>query len=236
MLFYDNLAEYIESQQKKLQSLKQANLPEVGVILDVFGPNDNQDRDANPGRHSVTQQVERLAIDCYGINGDRHRGLTRPSTGREAPLYKRSRAVIVNRRQLFAVSPYECKVLSQRLEVDITPQLLGANLVIYQENREDFFLSYVPLNTYFVIAPADAMELPQPPLATLIQYVQQKGCSLTGRAIATAYDNDALLKQFVTHAEHQRGILCSVEYPVEPSAFLERGQKVFFRFPMGSCY
>src|SRR6266853_1411824 len=93
-----------------------------------------------------------------------------------------------------------------------------------------------PLNTYFVIAPADAMELPQPPLATLIQYVQQKGCSRTGRAIATAYDNDALIKQFVTHAEHQRGILCSVEYPVEPSAFLERGQKVFFRFPMGSCY
>ena len=108
MLFYDNLADYIADQSEKLLALKQANIPEVGVILDVLGPNDNQDMDANPGRHSVTQQVDRLAIDCHGIAGDRHRGLTRPATGREAPLYKRSQATIVNRRQLFAVSPYEC--------------------------------------------------------------------------------------------------------------------------------
>ena len=108
MLFYDNLSEFIAKQSEKLQQLKHANIPEVGVILDVLGPNDNQDREANPGRHSVTQLVDQLTIDCYGMEGDRHRGLTRPSTGREAPLYKRTRAVIVNRRQLFAVSPYEC--------------------------------------------------------------------------------------------------------------------------------
>ncbi len=236
MLFYDNLSEFIAKQSEKLQQLKHANIPEVGVILDVLGPNDNQDREANPGRHSVTQLVDQLTIDCYGIKGDRHRGLTRPSTGREAPLYKRTGVAIVNRRQLFAVSPYECDLLSQRLEVDITPQLLGANLVIGREDGADFCLSDVPLNTYFVIAPADAVAPEQPPIATLIHYIQQKGCGRTGQAVATAYGDAALTKQFVAHAEHHRGILCSVEYPVESSAVLKRGQKVFFKFPMGSCY
>ncbi|MCY4603370.1 MAG: hypothetical protein OXE49_03990 [Gemmatimonadetes bacterium] len=47
------------------------------------------------------------------------------------------------------------------------------------------------------------------------------------------YDN---LEEFVAHAEHHRGILCSVEYPVKRPIFLERGQKIFFRFPMGCCY
>ena len=236
MLFYDDLAEFIAKEIDKLLRLEKANIPEVGVILDVLGPNDNQDIEANPGLHSVTQQVDRLAIDCYGIHGDRHRGLTRPSTGREAPLYRKSGATIVNRRQIFAVSPHECELLSQRLEVDITPQLLGANIVIGRDNGDDFCISDVPLNTYFAIAPADAVEPSHLPIATLIHYVQQKGCSRTGRAVAKEYADAALTKQFVVHSEHQRGILCGVEYPVDSTAYLERGQKVFFRFPMGSCY
>ena len=72
--------------------------------------------------------------------------------------------------------------------------------------------------------------------ALLIQYVQQKGCSRTGHAIATTHQDPTLTKRFVTNAEHQRGILCSVEYPVDQPTVLERGQKVFLRFPMGSCY
>ena len=114
--------------------------------------------------------------------------------------------------------------------------LLGANLVIGREDGTDYPISAVPHYTYFAIAPADAEESPQPPLSTLIQYIQQKGCSRTGRAVAKAYDDPALTKQFVAYSEHQRGILCSVEYPVDEPVYLERGQKVFFRFPMGSCY
>ena len=235
MLFHNDLAEFITKQSEQLQSLEGANIPEVGVILDVLGPNDNQDRDANPGRHLVTQQVDRLAIDCSGIEGDRHRGLTRLSTGRET-LYQRKDSKIVNRRQIFAVSPHECALLSERLHVEITPQLLGANLVIGRDDGADYCISDVPLYTHFVIAPADSVAPPQPPIATLVQYLQQKGCSLTGRAIAREYGDEELTKQFVAHAEHQRGILCSVEYPVDSAAFLERGQKVFFRFPMGCCY
>ena len=168
MLFYDNLSEFIENQSEKLEKMKSANIPDVGVILDVLGPNDNQDLTTNPGRHSVTQSVDRLSVDCHGITGDRHRGLTRPSTGREGPLYKNTGASIVNRRQIFAVCPYECRLLSQHLDVEMTPQLLGANLVIGREDGEAFSISDVPLNTYFVMAPLDADAPSTPPVATLI--------------------------------------------------------------------
>ena len=236
MLFHDDLADFVATQRRHLKKWEAANIPEVGVIRDVLGPNDDQDMASNPGGHSVTQQVDRLAVDCHGIAGDRHRGLTRPSTGREAPLYKETGTTIVNRRQVFAVSSYECHLLSRSLEVSITPDLLGANVVIDREDGADYCISDVPLNTYFAIAPADAVELPRTPIATLIQYLQQKGCSRTGRAIAKEHSDASLTKRFVAHAEHQRGILCSVEYPVDAPAHLERGQKVFFRFPMGACY
>ncbi|MBB77007.1 MAG: hypothetical protein CMJ75_21075 [Planctomycetaceae bacterium] len=235
MLFYDDLAEFISSQSEKLAGLETANIPEVGVVLDVLGPNENQDRDANPGRHLVTRRVDRLAIDCSGIEGDRHRGLTRLSTGRET-LYRKNESTIVNRRQILAVSPYECELLSERLHVEITPQLLGANVVIGRSDGADYCLSDVPLYTHFVITSDDAVAPSHPPVATLVQYLQQKGCSLAGRAIAREYGDAELTHQFVAHAEHRRGILCSVEYPVDSVAFLERGQQVFFKFPMGCCY
>ena len=89
MLFHDDLADFIAHPDgANLHKWETANIPEVGVIRDVLGPNDDQDMASNPGGHSVTQQVDRLPVDCDGIAGDRHRGLTRPSTGREAPLYK----------------------------------------------------------------------------------------------------------------------------------------------------
>ncbi|NKB68099.1 MAG: hypothetical protein GKR89_13640 [Candidatus Latescibacteria bacterium] len=236
MLFYDDLDQYIAQETARLQTLNEAHIPAVGVVLDVLAPNGDQDIASNPGGHSVTQSVQRLTIDCHGIDGDRHRGLTRPATGREAPLYQRSRAHIVNRRQLFAVSPHECTLLSEQLGVEITPQLLGANLVIGRADGAPFCLSDTPVNTYFALAPAEAEHLPTPPLATLIHYVQQKGCSRTGKAVAKAYDDTSLTKRFVDHSEHRRGILCSVEYPVKKTVAIERGQQVFFRFPMGSCY
>ena len=111
--------------------------------------------------------MDRLPIDYHGIAGDRHRGLARPSTGWEAPLYEQSQATIVNRRQLFAVSPYECELLSECLQVQVTPQLLGANLVIGREDGTNYSISEVPNNTDFAIAHEDAKESPQPPLAML---------------------------------------------------------------------
>ena len=51
MLFYDNLEEFIAQQSAQLQSLKRANIPEVGGVLEVLGPNRDQDRKSNPGGH-----------------------------------------------------------------------------------------------------------------------------------------------------------------------------------------
>jgi hypothetical protein len=61
--------------------MKEANIPEIGVILEIYGPADDQDLKTNPGGHSVTQTVDQLAVDCHGIEGDRHLGLTRFGNG-----------------------------------------------------------------------------------------------------------------------------------------------------------
>ncbi len=236
MLFYDDFRSYVAAQTRLLDDLEAANIPEVGVIVDVFGPAENQDMAANPGRHSVTQRVPELMVDCAGIDGDRHRGLTRPSTTREGALYRNTAVAIANRRQLFAVSPHECQLLSQKLQVEVTPQLLGANLCIARRDGEEFYLSDIPTNTYRVIGDPDAAEMPRPPVATLIQYLQQKGCSRTGRALATAYDDGDLTERFVDNAEFRRGILCGVEYPADQPTALRAGQLVFFKFPVGACY
>ena len=234
MLFYDNLPEFIVNEREKLERLTMANLPEVGVVVEVLAPSNNQDSTSDPG-YLITQPVDRLSIDCDGVDGDRHRGLTRPATGREGPLYKNSAVRIANRRQMFAVSPADCDELSRRLGVEVTPRLLGANLVIGREDGADYSLSAIPLNTYLAIAPADALTQPRPPIATLVHFLRQKGCSRTGRAIAGAHGDSSLIQRFVINSKEHRGILCSVEYPVDTPAILERGQKVFFKFPLGCC-
>jgi|TARA_B100000519_G_C14174316_1_gene405488 hypothetical protein len=236
MLFYDDLHQYLDDQIAKLQTLKSADMPNEGVILEVLGPANDQNIESNPGGHSVTQRVDELRIDHQGILGDRHRGLTRSSRSREYPLYHRTHSQIVNRRQLMVVSEDECTALTDALGVEITPELLGANLVIRSTGETPFYLSDLPVNSYFVISGAGASEPAVPPLATLVHYVQQKGCSLTGSAVAKTHSDPELVRRFVEVSENRRGILCSVEHPVEEAVALRAGQHVFFRFPMGSCY
>jgi hypothetical protein len=162
--------------------------------------------------------------------------MTRPSNAREAKLYPRTGVSIVNRRQVFVTSPSECEALTDTLGVKITPELLGANLVIGRADGDEFYISDLPSNTYLVIGAAEASAPDKPPIATLIQYVRQKGCRTTGKAIVTRYEDQRLQKQFIESTRRRRGMLCSVEYPVDEPTSLERGQKVFFRFPVGSCY
>jgi hypothetical protein len=236
MIFYKDVSSYIEGKSAELAELRHANIPDYGIVLDVLAPGENQSRRENPGRHSVTSPVEALTIDSNGIWGDRHRGMTRPSTAREAKLYGRTGVSIVNRRQVFVTSPSECKALTRALGVEITAELLGANLVIGRGDGEEFYISDLPSNTYLVLGGPESTEPEKPPVATLIQYVQQKGCRLTGNAIVTRYRQPKLQKEFIEHSRRRRGILCSIEYPVDEPAHLERGQRVFFRFPVGSCY
>lgn len=236
MIFYKDISSYIEGKPAELDELRSANIPDYGIVLDVLAPGENQNRRENPGRYSVTRPIEALTIDCNGIRGDRHRGMTRPSTAREAKLYGQTGVSIVNRRQVFVTSPSEYKALTNTLGVEITAELLGANLVIGREDGGEFYISDLPSNSYLVIGAPESAEPENPPLATLIQYVQQKGCILTGNAIVTRYGEQRLQKGFIENSRRRRGILCSIEYPVDEPATLERRQKVFFRFPVGSCY
>jgi hypothetical protein len=236
MIFYKDFATFLEGEAVELDAMQSMDIPEEVEILDILGPNENQDRKENPGRHSVTRPVETLTIDHEGIVGDRHRGMTRPSTAREAKLYARTRETIVNRRQVFVLSPNECEALTINLGAEVTPELLGANLVLGRPNGEEFYVSDLPTNTYLVVDQPDALKPGKPPVATLIQYVQQKGCTLTGRALETRYGDHRLWRKFIENSRERRGILCSIEYPVDKPAILQRGQKVFLRFPAGTCY
>lgn len=233
MLFYENLEEYIECQQKKLNRLVDANIPEVGLIARVLSPNDNQDKSDNVANYSVTQKVDKLELDYRGIIGDRHYGTHRPSTVRENPLFLKG-TEIRQHRHVFAVSLHDCKILSERLGVEITPELLGANIVIRDIADRPYSLSGLPENTHLVIAPSNSSHKPLTPIATLVHYVKQQGCGITGNAISEYYNNRSLTRRFIEASKDNRGIVCSIEYPVNHTTTLEAGQKVFFMFPTGT--
>jgi hypothetical protein len=231
MLLYDNLAAYIEGEKVKLEKLATANLPEKGVIIQVLGPAENQDKATNLDGYSVTRPVEELVIDYEGIHGDRHRRTFHPSTGREKTLYPKG-TIIREHRHIFAVSLRDCDELSNRLGVEVTPELLGANLVIAREDAAPYSLSALPIGTHLVIVEPATTEMPRPGIATLVRYAQQQGCGITGNAISKTYGAD-LTKRFGDESKTNRGIVCSVEYPVHPPAALKVGQTVFFRYSMG---
>ncbi|MEE2960915.1 MAG: hypothetical protein VYA34_09230 [Myxococcota bacterium] len=234
MIFYENLENYIAKERIRLGTLHRANIPEFGVISQIFAANINHDKKTHdkktdPADYSVTHPVAELEVDAQGIVGDRHRCHIRPSTGREYSLYPRGMAVRQH-RHLLLVSNYDCKALSEKLGVEVTPQLLGANLVIEREDQQDYSLSELPPGTHMLVLPPDAQGIPKPPLATIVHYVKQQGCGVTGNAIAHRYHDQSLVKAFRNIAANHRGIVCSVEYPGESTARLKAGQKVAFRF------
>lgn len=232
MLFYKNLNEYVKGQREKLDRLANAHIPEEGLIARVLGPSDNQDKSRNVTGYSITQEVDILELDYQGIMKDRHYGTHRLSTARERFIFPKG-TEIRQHRHVFAVSPYDCKVLSEKLGVEVTPELLGANLVIKSIDNRPYSLSELPENTYLVISQGNASHRPQKPIAILVHYVKQQGCGITGNAIAEHYSDKSLTKKFMGASKDNRGIVCSIEYPVDQPAILEEGQKIFFIFPTG---
>jgi hypothetical protein len=232
MIFYDTLNDYIDQEKQRLDVLSQANIPEVGVISSVFAPSLNQDKTTHRDDYLVTREVETLSVDAQGIMGDRHRCLSRPSTGRESSLYPRG-TQIRQHRHLCIVSSSDCQVLSQKLKVEVTPQLLGANLLIDRIDGDTFSISDLPQGAHMLVTPEDAGESIKPPLATIVHVVQQRGCAFTGRTLAHHYGDPTLLKAFIAASVTHRGIICCIEYPVESEVILKAGQRIVFKFPTG---
>jgi len=226
VLFYKSLSEYRTQELARLQRLEESNIPERGVIAAVLSPAGRADA------YAVNAAVEAIEVDSQGIVGDRHRCHSRPTNGREASLYPRG-TLIRQHRHLFIVSRHDCQVLSERLGVAVTPALLGANMVIDRLDGAAFSISELPRGTHILVIPPQADTTPRPPIATLVHLGKQQGCGITGHAIAQHHGDPALVRAFRAGSTDNRGIICSVEYPVQPAATLTAGQQVVFRFPSG---
>ena len=84
-----------------------------------------------------------------------------------------------------------------------------------------------------LLADEEATKPSKPPLATFTSFVKQEGCGITGKLIADHYGDRSLTRKFREVAKDHRGILCSVEFPVEETVFLKKNQRIFFRYSQG---
>ncbi|MDO8556777.1 MAG: hypothetical protein Q7R96_06425 [Nanoarchaeota archaeon] len=233
MRLYNNLEEYLEGQRYALELVRTANLPDMGVVLKVLASPSGESAQANLATYSVTHEVDKLEVDCLGVVGDRHYRSYAQSTGRERDIVPKG-TLIREQRHVFAVSLADCRRLSERLGVEVTPELLGANLVIGREDGQEYSLSALPPDTYLLFADAHAEVLPKPPIAALVRYAQQEGCGVTGNALAVHYDDKSLTSRFRDVSKTNRGIVCRVDFPTpENKAVLEAGQRVFFKYSTG---
>ena len=229
MLFYQDAAEYFEQEQKRLVQRQGANLPDEGRITRLMLPSAELNENDHFPHYCLTHEVDSLEVDYRGIVGERHQAVTRPSGGRELKVYPRG-TQIRGHRHLFVSCSSDVAELSRRMEVEITAEMLGLNLLIDREDGEDFSITELPVGTMMLLADEAAVEPVKPPLATLTNFVKQEGCGITGKLIADHYGDPALTRKFREVAKDHRGILCSVEFPVETTMLLKRGQRVFFRY------
>ena len=134
MLFYKDLNDYVTAQKARLDEIQKGNIPERAIIKGVYAALEND------LQYTITTEVNDLEVDAMGIAHDRHRGSFHASTGREKELYHK-KTIIRQHRHLCIVSSYDCQILSNKLGVEITPQLLGANLLIDPQEGESFSIS-----------------------------------------------------------------------------------------------
>lgn len=147
----------------------------------------------------VTRRVDRVDLDMAGIPGDCHYGLTRRSGGRE-PMYPRG-TVIRNRRQISIVSVEECDQIAQLLGLDILlPEWLGANLLVSGLPH----LTQLPAGSRLLL----------PNGTGLVCEGENAPCRHPGEIIQSLYPmHPKLIQRFVSIAQKQRGIVCSIECP-----------------------
>ena len=232
MLFYQNAAEYLKQEQKRLTERQSANLPDEGRITGLMLPSAELNENDHFPYYSLTHEVDSLEVDYRGIVGERHQAVTRPSGGRELKVYPRG-TQIRGHRHLFVSCSADIDELSLRMGLEITAEMLGLNLLIDREDGEKFSLTELPVGTMMLLADETSTKPAKPPLATFTNFVKQEGCGITGKLIADHYGDPALTRKFREVAKDHRGILCSVEFPVEETVLLKRGQRVFFRYSQG---
>ena len=171
------------------------------------------DRTAFAGR-----AVDELIVDFAGVVGDRHYGGTRPASSFE-PWHKRA-APIRNGRQLTIVSSDELAEVAAAMGVaEIRPEWIAANLAMSGVPR----LTMLPAGTRLIIDDGPVL---------LIEG-ENDPCRMAGRSIGEHYaDKSDLDLLFPIHAQHQLGVIASVESPVT----IEVGAMVQVRIPAQRLY
>lgn len=232
MLFYKNAEEYFVQEQKRLAERLGANLPDEGRIKRLLLPSAELNEDDHFPVYSLTHEVDSIEVDYRGIVGERHQAVTRPSGGRELKVYPRG-TQIRGHRHLFVSCSADIAELSRLMGLEVTAEMLGLNLIIDREDQKAYSLTELPVGTMMLLADEGAAKPEKPPLATFTSFVKQEGCGITGKLIADHYMEPSLTRKFREVAKKHRGILCSVEFPVEAAVLLKRGQHVFFRYSQG---
>ena len=232
MTFHKKQEDYIAKIEEAFRNLREANIPERGVITQVLMPNENQHDARNPN-YSRTYPVLDITLDSNGIKGDRHYATYTREVGRNAGLLPRGVEFSGN-RHMMAISDYDCKVLSDRLGKKITPEQLGTNLVISREDGQDYSLSALPQEAYLVIAPEDSETLPIEPIAVLVRHGMQKGCKVTGLCVSKEHGDKSLINRFKAESTTNRGLVLRAIYPTpNKPALIKPGQKVYFLYSDG---
>ena len=232
MLTYENAADYLRQEKKRLIQRQSANLPDEGRITSLMLPSPDLNENDHFPRYSLTHEVDSLEVDYRGIVGERHQAVTRTSGGRELNVYPKG-TLIRGHRHLFVTCSSDIAELSHRMGLELTAEMLGFNIVIDREDGQNFSITELPVGTMMLIGDEDATKPAKPPLAAFTTFVKQEGCGITGKLIADHYGDRNLTRKFREVTKDHRGILCSVEFPVETPVSLKKGQRVFFRYSQG---
>ena len=80
--------------------------------------------------HFVTEPLNELRFELEGIEGDRHFGHVRYSSGREKKYYS-NQTLTRNNRQWSGVSTEEIEIIKSEMQLpEVLPEWLGANLLV----------------------------------------------------------------------------------------------------------
>ena len=238
MTYAHELDHYILVLEHELARLTQSNFPNNGrlVVSKVLHP-----KPANatgPGYMFTEEKDEPLEVTISGIVGSRKYAPERASNGRERFALPKG-AHLKNYRHLLAVSEYDCEKLSDKMGVEITPELLGVNLVLEREDREPYELTALLPNTHLQVFDKSVLDPPEDNtgLEALLQVqTEQMGCKITGNSIANYYKDTSLAQRFEREGKRNRGLVLSLEHPVDLDdrvAEFIPGQRVYVRFPTG---
>jgi hypothetical protein len=156
----------------------------------------------------VTHAVDGLVLEPAGIQGDRHRGLTRKSGPREPWLPRRS--LVRNDRQVSALCVDEMREVAVRLGIpSLPPEWIGGNL-LFADVRH--FSALMP-GSHLAFGGSWGGKGRFDGGAVLCVESYNSPCRLAGRGIAVATGDAKHEFAFVKAAAGLRGLVLSVALP-----------------------